>query len=224
MSHPHIHKIIRSKRKTIALHIEQDATLTIRAPWHTSMRYIEKIVKEKSGWITKKQAEAHQKKVLQPKHQFIAGEQFLYLGTFYNLEIIEKQMYALVFREGFYLKLKVQQQGRRYFTQWYKKAAQFVFEQRVAHYAPQMNIQYKSIRITSAQTRWGSCSPGGKLNFTWRLVMAPLQVIDSVVIHELAHIEHPNHSKKFWAKVESIMPEYKKYRSWLRAHGHRLQL
>ncbi len=85
-------------------------------------------------------------------------------------------------------------------------------------------MDYKSIRITSARTRWGSCSSKGNLSFTWRLVMAPPQVIDYVVAHELAHLQVRNHSPAFWQKVKTIMPDYLQYRRWLDAHGHLLTL
>ena len=82
----------------------------------------------------------------------------------------------------------------------------------------------KQVRINSAKTRWGSCGPGGVLNFTWRLVMAPLDVIDYVVVHELSHLRVKDHSSKFWKVVESISPEYKKHRKWLRENGEKLSL
>ncbi|MBK7452806.1 MAG: M48 family metallopeptidase [Anaerolineales bacterium] len=80
------------------------------------------------------------------------------------------------------------------------------------------------MKISSARTRWGSCSPDGTLNFTWRLVMAPLEVIDYVVIHELAHLRVKNHSSKFWDVVKAIDPQYKEKRKWLRENGGKLNL
>jgi predicted metal-dependent hydrolase len=91
-------------------------------------------------------------------------------------------------------------------------------------YAAQYGLRYEKIRITSAQTRWGSCSPKGTLSFTWRLVMAPLEVIDYVVIHELAHLRVKNHSKTFWAEVESMLPDYTRHVAWLRKNGKFLTL
>ncbi|MCX6013893.1 MAG: M48 family metallopeptidase, partial [Chloroflexi bacterium] len=86
------------------------------------------------------------------------------------------------------------------------------------------HIKYKNVRITSAQTRWGSCSGHGNLYFSWRLIMAPLEVIDYVVIHELAHIHMKNHSPKFWEKVESMYPDYVACKKWLRDNQTRLPL
>jgi predicted metal-dependent hydrolase len=78
--------------------------------------------------------------------------------------------------------------------------------------------------ITNAQKRWGSCSHQGNLNFAWRLIMAPLPIIDSVVVHELVHLEVKNHSKAFWNKVEISHPQYKEHKDWLKNMGHLLRL
>ena len=101
------------------------------------------------------------------------------------------------------------------------KAAQLI-PQRVTFYSDITGIDCKKVKITSAKKRWGSCSSRGNLNFSWRLVLAPLPVIDYVVVHELAHIIHRNHSKRFWALVKKLYPNYKTCRKWLRSEGHLL--
>ncbi|MCK5429111.1 MAG: M48 family metallopeptidase, partial [Anaerolineales bacterium] len=110
------------------------------------------------------------------------------------------------------------------FTRWYKNQARRVITQRVEKFAKENGFVYKRIRITSAKTRWGSCSSKDSLNFTWRLVMAPIYAIDYVVIHELVHLEEKNHSKAYWYKVKKLMPDYKYRRSWLHDHGQTLTL
>ena len=82
-----------------------------------------------------------------------------------------------------------------------------------------MELKYDKIIITGAMKRWGSCSSKGNLNFAWRLVMAPIDIIDYVVVHELSHIVHRNHSKRFWEQVETIFPDYKIKRKWLKEYG-----
>jgi predicted metal-dependent hydrolase len=106
----------------------------------------------------------------------------------------------------------------------YKKEAKEKISQRLDYYSNLTGLKYKSIKITSARTRWGSCGPRGNLCFTWRLVRAPLEVIDYVVVHELVHIVQRDHSKKFWNRVEAIIPDYKKNRIWLRKIGKDLLL
>jgi len=101
------------------------------------------------------------------------------------------------------------------------KAAELI-PQRVAYYSGLTGISYLRVKINSAKKRWGSCSARGNLNFSWRLALAPLEVIDYVVVHELAHIIHRNHSKRFWALVSKLYPNYKTCRKWLRHDGHLL--
>ncbi len=106
----------------------------------------------------------------------------------------------------------------------YRKAAREYFPKRVSHYARMLGVTYGKISIRDQKTRWGSCSSEGNLSFNWRLILAPPDVLDYVVIHELCHRKEMNHSKEFWALVESHMPEYKERRKWLRENGNNLTL
>ncbi len=99
-----------------------------------------------------------------------------------------------------------------------------MLKQQVSYYATKHGFEFKKIRISSARTRWGSCSTLGTLSFTWRLVLAPLDVLDYVVVHELCHLSELNHSKKYWGLVEEILPDYKARRTWLKENGGRLKL
>ena len=106
----------------------------------------------------------------------------------------------------------------------YRKAAREYFPKRVSHYAHILGVTYGKISIRDQKTRWGSCSSEGNLSFNWRLILAPPNVLDYVVVHELCHRKEMNHSHEFWALVESIMPNYKEYRKWLRINGKNLTL
>lgn len=106
----------------------------------------------------------------------------------------------------------------------YRAAARVQFEQRCAYYRQYTGGSYTSVTIRDQKTRWGSCSSRGTLSFNYRLIFAPPPVLDYVVVHELCHLTHMNHSKEFWSMVGSIMPEYKIHRKWLREHGHELTL
>ena len=106
----------------------------------------------------------------------------------------------------------------------YKNAARSQFEKRVAFYHSVTGGSYTSITVRDQKTRWGSCSSRGTLSFNYRLIFAPPRVLDYVVVHELCHLTHMNHSKEFWAMVASVMPDYQSCRSWLRNHGHELTL
>ena len=96
--------------------------------------------------------------------------------------------------------------------------------ERVAFFARSQDVKPGKLCISSARTRWGSCSAKGTLSFTWRLVMAPLDIIDYVVVHELCHLKEMNHSRAFWERVETILPDYKRRRKWLKENGGALRL
>ena len=106
----------------------------------------------------------------------------------------------------------------------YRNAARTRFEERVAYFHSRTGGHYTSITVRNQKSRWGSCSSRGTLSFNYRLIFAPPVVLDYVVVHELCHLTHMNHSKDFWSMVASIMPEYKIHRQWLRDHGHELTL
>jgi len=106
----------------------------------------------------------------------------------------------------------------------YRNAARNLFQSRVAYYHSLTGGNYTSITIRDQKSRWGSCSSRGTLSFNYRLIFAPPKVLDYVVVHELCHLTHMNHSKDFWNMVEQIMPEYKVHKTWLREHGQELNL
>ncbi len=125
---------------------------------------------------------------------------------------------------GFILDEKERSRGRELFVEWYKKEAKKIIAARVEWWAQRFCLAYQSVHITSANRRWGSCAPNDRLNFSWRLVMAPIAVIDYVVVHELAHITHKNHSRRFWDKVKAMYPDYKEAQAWLRENEGMLNL
>lgn len=104
----------------------------------------------------------------------------------------------------------------------YIEIAREIFSQKIAYYASIMHVTYGRISIREQKTRWGSCSGKGNLNFNWRLIFAPEEVLNYIVVHELAHRREMNHSRAFYAVVESVLPDYKKPQKWLRDNGHTL--
>jgi predicted metal-dependent hydrolase len=108
------------------------------------------------------------------------------------------------------------------FEAWYKQQARQALTERVALRAAFHMLTVSGVRISSARTRWGSCSSRGSLSFTWRLVLAPLEVIDYVIVHELAHLRVRNHSPEFWKEVGRMMPDYAQRKQWLKDNGRML--
>lgn len=218
-----IDKIIRSKRKTIALIVKPDGTVLVRAPLRASQSSIQEFVRKNTQWIERHRAKA----LANPpaaSREYVPGESFLYLGMPYPLEIVEGQKEPLRRNGTFKLAASHQSRAASAFEHWYREQARQVLTERLESFARQHDFQYKGIRITSARTRWGSCSATGSLSFSWRLILAPLAVVDYVVVHELVHTVFHNHSGQFWDRVQTVLPDFHKYRRWLREHGQALLL
>lgn len=219
-----IDKIIRSRRKTIALVITQDASLVVRAPFKTSLDYINKIANKKRLWIKKKQEFLREKYQKLSHKEYVNGEGFLYLGETYKLEIVKDLKCPVVLENTLKISEKLLPNAKQHLMDWYRKQAFIKISDRIEWYAKIAGFTYKSIKITDAKKRWGSCSSKGNLNFSWRLIMAPLKVVDYVVVHELAHLEEKNHSKRFWNKIRIMLPGYQESKEWIKYNGHLLVL
>jgi predicted metal-dependent hydrolase len=215
-------KIIHTRRKTIALVIENDGSLVVRAPYRVGQKEIERIVLEKTDWIRERQAYA--RKHFGAPHQFENGELFYYLGNAYPLRVVDIHTSPLFSKNSFQMGEKDQAHAPRIFTDWYRRQARQIINERASSLASQHHLMFKGLRITSARSRWGSCSSRGVLNFPWRLVMVPLEIIDYVIVHELAHLKIQNHSKQFWSYLEQLHPNYRTQRKWLRENVGKFNL
>lgn len=223
MAVSYIVKRSRKRRKTISLQVGRSAELIVSAPYFTPEVEINRFVQEKQNWIEKtiqkqKTAFIHSKQI-----NFVSGEFFYYLGIPYPLEVFFQQNLpaGLVFwGNRFYLNCADGSEKRRnYFIAWYKTKFREYITRRVDDFSNQLKLWPRNIKITSAQTRWGSCSEDNNLAFSWRLMMALPVVIDYVVIHELMHIKEKNHSAAFWKLVATIAPQYKTHRRWLKENA-----
>ncbi len=220
-----INEIIRSKRRSFAIQVKRDGRLIVRAPQKASLKEIKRIVEQKSEWILRKQNLVQQKLTEITPKRYLEGEEFLFLGKKHPLYFKKNPGYSIALSNGsFTIDENYIGHERDLFVFWYKIQAKRIFTERAAFYSSQTGLRFSKIKVTNALKRWGSCSSKGNLNFPWRLVMGPAEVIDYVVVHEIAHIRHKNHSKFYWKKVESILPEYKKHEKWLKDNGHLLML
>jgi predicted metal-dependent hydrolase len=213
-------KIIRSKRKTIALVVQPDGELLVRAPQRATRAQIDAMLNKHADWIVKKQAEVCARPVPKMAHKFVSGERFFFLGEEYPLDVVDVQRPKLSLQAKFQLARVAQDEAKSLFEIWYKKEARKLFNERITYFSQKHGFDVKQVKLSSARTRWGSCSSKGYINLTWRLVMAPLPIIDYVVVHELCHLREANHSSAFWVQVAAIMPDYKKRRKWLKENGH----
>ncbi|MDG7037083.1 MAG: M48 family metallopeptidase [Nitrososphaerota archaeon] len=216
-------QVIRAKRKTISLHVREDASVVLYAPYEVADRYIEEFIQRHNVWIQKKKGLMVKRLTEEPHHGFEDGEELLYLGNLYRLN--RKDFNSPVWNGDSFNVLKgADIDVASILTKWYREAALNVITQRVKFFTSINGLKYRCVKISNANRKWGSCSVQGDLRFSWKLVMAPLPVIDYVVAHELAHLRVRNHSKAFWKQVGLLQPGYETNRAWLNENGHMLKL
>lgn len=212
-----IDRLIRSRRKTIALMVMADGSLVVRAPLFATDAQVNDFVARKADWIRARQAEARAARPL--AHTYADGDSFFYLGKTYPLRLVKQAARPLQFDKAFLLAEAARPQAQALLQNWYKEQAHQLILPRVVFQAGLTGLDYRRLRITSAATRWGSCSSSGTLSFSWRLVMAPPQAIDYVIIHELVHTVEHHHGPTFWARVGQIIPDYKLLDRWLKRNA-----
>ena len=217
MEHDLISRIIRSRRRTLALQVAPDASLIVRAPYRASPETIRRAVRRKMPWILKKQRQARETFRPPVRHEFIDGEEFPYLGAWRKLRVVSGAGIPLVLDENeFLLSAAHLPEAQRLFERWYRAQAFAIINDRIKQYVAMSGLKYSRIAVTGAKKRWGSCSSKGYLNFSWRLVMAPPAMVDYVIVHELAHLAEHNHAPRFWQKVHALFPDYRQARRWFR--------
>lgn len=215
-----IAQIIRSRRKTIAIVVHADGRVIVRAPQRLSETRILAFIAEKQTWIEKKLAQTRiQKNQVSPR-MYQTGEALPFMGRLVPIEMVVDSKSPIVYTgDKFLIKQVDRDSAEQIVTAWYRQQARKIIQERIDRYADQFHFQYTRVRISSARTRWGSCSSRGTLSICWRLVMAPLHILDYVVLHELTHLVEPNHSSRFWERLAAMMPDYHQRRSWLKACG-----
>ena len=216
-----VDKIIRSKRKSVSLHIDNSGDVIVRAPLLMPKAFIDRFVHKNSAWIEKHKAKSQQRLAESPPHTFIPGDKFYFLGEEYELEFSEKAPKSIVLEGAFLTRPADAESVKKRLRKWYRDEAYFYLTERLAMYAEKYNLPYNELKITSAARRWGSCTSSGNINFPWRIMMCPEKSIHYVVAHEMAHLLQMNHSPRFWREVEKMCLTYWDDRKWLHANEHK---
>ncbi len=191
------------------------------------MRDIEAFFKQSSEWIAEKLSERQRIQNACRPRRFAPGEEFMYLGRRYPLLLAapnEKVPYLSFSDDSFLVPSNHLHRARDLFIKWYKAKALERFQERVIELGKKLNLMPRGLRLMTARTQWGSCSPDNRLSFNWKLLMADEGCIDYVVAHELLHLRERNHSRKFWSALESFMPDYRSRKAWLDENAHLLSI
>ncbi|OYR52313.1 M48 family metallopeptidase [Halorubrum sp. Ea8] len=183
----------------------------------------EELLKENAVWVLEKKRKYDTYREQIPDREFEEGERFPYLGEKYEIVVEQRPASQIVENEFRLAKHHVEQTSiKRALETLYRRKARELFEDRANHFAEEMGVEYDKIEVRNQRTKWGSCSTTGTLGLNWRLMMAPSNVVDYIVIHELAHLREQNHTDEFWSLVEKYDPEYQQHAHWLEDNGTQL--
>lgn len=217
----------RSDRKTASIYIERDGQVSVLVPKGLSKARIEELLESKRKWIYRNQAEWHDLNATRVQREYVNGEGFLYLGRTYRLKLVDQQDEPLMLKNGYFCLMSNNgsaPDADSAFKEFYRTKGKDRIPDRVAFFERRMGVESKSITVMELKNRWASCTPGGKLNFHWKCMMAPPTVLDYIVVHELAHLIHANHTEAFWNEVDKVLPDYGDRKEWLRIHGAGMDL
>ncbi|HOO40718.1 MAG TPA: SprT family zinc-dependent metalloprotease [Syntrophales bacterium] len=216
----------RKRKRTLSLVLTRTGEVVVRSPYGVSAEEIDVFVESRRAWLNRKKAELTARAEKTPSGSLTSGERALYLGVSYSLSTVENdggQKDALTWTgDAFHLLCRNALVGKELFKRWYAEQARHYFPVRVAFHSAVMGVAPSSIRVSSARSRFGSCTAGKRISLSWRLMMAPPEVIDSVIIHELGHLRELNHSPRFWSLIRQFCPDYDRHKLWLRTNGRSL--
>lgn len=213
------------RRKTVSIFIERDGSVRVLAPTETSDEKIEIAVKGKEYQIFKKLAKWKELNSGKVERKFVNGQSFLYLGRNYRLSIEENQDVPLKVSGGFFkIDKKYMKKADEVFKSFYRKKAEQKIKERLKLIQEKFPRHPATIKILDLQNRWASWTPDNGLSFHWKCIMAPVSVIDYIVIHEMVHLTFPNHSPEFWNELDKKMPDFREHENWLKRNGVKMDL
>lgn len=219
-----------SSRKTTDIVIERNGTITVHPPVNCTPEQIDAVVDSKRLWIYRNLVEWKDLNASNKVREWVNGETFLYLGRTYRLALVSNQDCPLKLKEGrFCLNRTTIEHGdptnaRQAFVSYFLQKGHQRFSDRVEYFAPKVGVQPTGVKVKDIGYRWASCGTKGWLTFHWKCMMASPKIIDYVVVHELCHFHHRNHTNMFWNEVDKVMPDYQERKEWLRENGASLTM
>ena len=224
----------RSNRKSMGIAIERDGAIIVTVPHQAKFNEIEKFVSEKKIWIYQKLAKKKTLNREKPRREFVNGQGFLYLGKSYRLKLIDNgkmksarspNVTVLRLWHGYFeLAESEKANARNHFISWYRKQIKEQLKARIPRYDKRIGVTVKDTRILDLGHRWASCGRNGVINFNWRSVMAPVWVLDYILVHEMVHLIERGHTDRFWRLVSRVIPDYEEHALWLNENGADLDL
>lgn len=217
------YKIIYSKRKTLTITVERDRSIVVKAPEGTSANKVRQVVESRKSWLYQKTHHRQKYSPLPhpPGKELVNGESALYLGRQYRIELVEGGD-SIKFEQKFLVPRTLGDMPDA-FRKWFVAKAEERILPRMTLHAKNMGVTYKDVKIGNSKFRWGSCTPNDNVILNWRLIKAPMFVIDYVVVHELAHLIEQNHTPYFWNIVRAQVPSMDKAKAWLINNGALLE-
>ena len=218
--------VVRSpKRRKLTITVERDRSVVVHAPSATPEEKIRRVVESRRRWIFEKTRHAQKYDDLPhpPGKELVNGESALYLGRSYRIEIVATDLDEIQFAQKFFVPAHLADRKLGAFRNWYMARAEEKILPRVRHHARQLGVEFGRARIVDNRYRWGSCTVDNNLTLNWRLVKAPMSVIDYVIVHELAHLIEANHTPRFWNIVKAQIANMDKAKRWLKEHGQLLE-
>jgi len=222
--------LIRSDRKTADIVIERSGDVIVRAPNGVDDERVREAVADRALWVHRSLAEWEDLNSSRRHRPLVQGQGFGYLGRSYRLKFIEASDVPLRLKNGRWelSETFVTREGtaaaRKAFRDFYTTKGMQIFTERVRHFAPCVGVVPGQVAVKELGYHWASCGGGGALNFHWKTLMAPQTVVDYIVVHELCHLRHRDHSDAFWNEVDKVMPRYREKKEWLRQNGASLDL
>jgi hypothetical protein len=214
----------------VAIRINEAAEVRVCAPFCVQIAEIEKFIREKNKWIVRKLRESQNRRLLIEKRRYQDGQDFLFLGRKFSLaaERTDVREIEITFGEsGWRAKVpeglsegECQNELKTSLLQWYRREAEEILGVRIFDYARRLGVAPKRVAIGAQKRIWGSCNHQKQsIRLNWQIILSPLEVVDYVLVHELCHLKVPDHSRRFWAEVEKILPDYRRRQSWLKANA-----
>jgi predicted metal-dependent hydrolase len=220
-----VHVTVSEKRRTVGITVERDATVTAVVPATLEESKLATVIAAKSPWLHAKLRERAETGTPRPPREYVTGEGFPYLGRSHRLLIVDESPVPVrMLRGRIELRRDSVDDAARHLVRWYRALGGPWLAKRVAPWAQRMSIEVTELRVLPLGYRWGSCSSDGKVNVHWATMQLPPDLIDYVLVHELAHVRYPNHGAEFWRAVDRAMPGWEARRSRLKRAGPGLWL